>query len=488
MSQIIKNMGAIPNSVYLKIGAVHYFICKCGNIDKHTEALISVRYYPEHSCSVCNDTYYLDVVSLVYNPTIIYWKTINIDYEIKKDKEGWTAKAILRIPLFDVKIQKIELNNMVLVTYKLHYDSYTHDIDTNYENNLPEITSKYILGNNTKQTSILKICTEVLEFKLYDNFMNILPTKLLWLKKSMSTQINPLSSRYNIVKYFLKNKELNSLEFYYWVGIERFKIHTNVESFTAYILNYRTEKSLKKAFELSYMKAIDAKYYDPLPDYVFSRRIKDATLLLRYIEIPVRIKSRMFVNMQKEDIYVFLDFMEKYYTQSSMIKLWEDIKYNDTHKIVPEIFRMFRQEKFQNKVIEKFIKPVPNICAIHHELTRINNLFHMNIREKQSITYAKDEVMEHKGLCVSFPLTVKELHSWARSLRNCMSSYSMTINTKQSIIYKIYSLNKELLYTIEIRNYKLMQVKVCADKRLKKKEIINLENWLEKMYNKFLNI
>ncbi len=488
MEEIINSLGAIPNSVYLKIGAAHYFICKCGSVDKYTEPLVSVRYCPKHSCSACKNMYYLDVVSLVHNPTVIYWKMINIDYEVKKDKEGWVAKAILRVPLFNVKIQKVQLSNLVLVTSKLHYDSHTHNIDTSYENNLPKITRKYVFRKNIKQTPIFKICTEILESKLYDNFMDTLPIKLSWLKKSMTIYKSPLSSRYDIVKYFLKNQELNSLEFYYWVGIERFKLHTSVESFKAYILNYRTEKSLKKAFDLSYVKAIDAKYYDPLPDYVFSRRIKDVTLLLRYIEIPIKIKSVIFAHMQKEDIYVFLDFMEKYYTQSSMIKLWESIKHKDTPKIIPDIFRMLKQEKFQNKIIEKFIKPISNIHAIHHELNRINNLFHMNIREEQIIAYGEDRVMEYKGLSYSLPLTVKELRGWARSLRNCLSSYSMRIKTKQSIVYEVYSLSKELLYTIEIKNYKLIQVKAFTDERLTKKEMINLENWLEKMYNRFLKI
>ena len=382
MEQIIKSMEAVPNSSYMKIGVVHHFICKCGRVDKYTEPLISIRYCPNHSCSTCKNTYYLDVVALVHNPTVIYWKMINIDYEVKKDKEVWTAKAIFRIPLFDVKTQKIQLNNMVLVTYKLHYDSYTHSIDTSCENNLPKITRKYVFRKNIKQMPILKICTEILESKLYDKFMDALPTKLSWLKESLPTYISPLASRYNIVKYFLKNQELNSLEFYHWVGIERFKIHTSVESFKAYILNYRREKSLKKAFDFSYMKAIDAKYYDPLPDYVFSRRIKDVNLLVNYIEIPVRIKSVMFANIKEEEIHIFLDFMESHYSQSDMMKFWKNIKYSETYKILPQIFSIFRKEKFQAILVGDFIKPEANSTAIHNEFIRLINQY---ISEKQNI-------------------------------------------------------------------------------------------------------
>jgi len=476
----------IPNSSYLKIGSVHHFLCSCGDVDFYKESLISLVYHPKHTCSKCGNTYYLDVVTFLYDASVLYWKTLKLDYIFEKEKSGWVAKAILKVPLFNVSKQKIELESIVLVSYSLHYNKYLRTVDEKYHNRMPMLTRKCFFLQNVEVQNILEECAKKVRPTFYDKVIDTLPTELKWLKDVLPS-IDASHSRNDIVKYYLKYPELDSFEFYYWVEVGRFEMHKSVECFKTYILNERKEKSLKDAYDLSYKEAIDAKCYDPLADYMFSRRIKGVHNVLKCIQIPAQIKSALFENITVKELDIFFDFLERHYVEHDIIQLWLDINYEDTDAIIPNIFRIFLKEGFYEILTIYFRGTDANIYAIHKEFSRIYDLYYRRrIKERLVLDYdisVLKTVGKYKGLVFTLAYEVKELSQWLGSLKNCRVSYAKKIGLNECIIYGVFSLyDKRMLCVIEVRNQKLIQVCSVDNRCVSDEQMMKIEGWVRQVF------
>jgi hypothetical protein len=426
------------------------------------------------------------VITFLYDASVLYWKTLKLNYIFKKEKSGWVAKAILKVPLFNVSKQKIELENIVLVSYSVHYDMHLRTVNEEYHNGMPMLTRKYFFLENAELQNILDLCTEKIRPMFYDKVIDTLPTQFKWLKDVLPS-IDVTLSRRDIVKYYLKYPELDSFEFYYWVEVGRFEMHKSVECFKTYILNERKEKSLKDAYDLSYKEAIDAKCYDPLADYMFSRRIKDVHNVLKCIQIPVQIKSALFENITVKELDIFFDFLERHYVECDILQLWLDVSYEDTDAIVPNIFRMFLKEGFYEILTIYFRETDANIYAIHKEFSRIYDLYYRGrIKERLVLDYdisVLKTVGKYKGLAFALAYEVKELSHWLRSLKNCRVSYSKKIELNECIIYGVFSLcDKRMLCVIEVRNQKLIQICSVDNRCLSDEQMMKIEGWFRQVF------
>ena len=390
------------------------------------------------------------------------------------------------MPLFNVSKQKIELENIVLVSYSVHYDMHLRTVNEEYHNGMPMLTRKYFFLENAELQNILDLCTEKIRPMFYDKVIDTLPTQFKWLKDVLPS-IDVTLSRRDIVKYYLKYPELDSFEFYYWVEVGRFEMHKSVECFKTYILNERKEKSLKDAYDLSYKEAIDAKCYDPLADYMFSRRIKDVHNVLKCIQIPVQIKSALFENITVKELDIFFDFLERHYVECDILQLWLDVSYEDTDAIVPNIFRMFLKEGFYEILTIYFRETDANIYAIHKEFSRIYDLYYRGrIKERLVLDYdisVLKTVGKYKGLAFALAYEVKELSHWLRSLKNCRVSYSKKIELNECIIYGVFSLcDKRMLCVIEVRNQKLIQICSVDNRCLSDEQMMKIEGWFRQVF------
>jgi hypothetical protein len=426
------------------------------------------------------------VVTFLYDASVLYWKTLKLDYTFEKEKSGWVAKAILKVPLFNVSKQKIELESIVLVSYSLYYDMYLRTVDEKYHNRMPMLTRKCFFLQNAEVQNILKECAKKVRPTFYDKVIDTLPTELKWLKDVLPS-IDASLSRNDIVRYYLKYPELDSFEFYYWVEVGRFEIHKSIECFKTYILNKRKEKSLKDAYDLSYKEAIDAKCYDPLADYMFSRRIKDVHNVLKCIQIPAQIKFALFENITVKELDIFFNFLERHYVEHDIVQLWLDVSYEDTDAIVPNIFRMFLKEGFYEIITIYFRKTDANIYAIHKEFGRIYDLYYRRrIKERLVLDYdisVLKTVGKYKGLAFALAYEVKELSQWLGSLKNCRISYAKKIGLNECIIYGVYLLrDKSMLCVIEVRNQRLIQVNSVDNRCLSDKEMMKIEGWFKKVF------
>ena len=107
------------NSWYLKVGRTHHFLCRCGEEEQYSDAMILDMHHPLHCCSHCGNTHYLDSVMFLNNPKVIRWSIFNWNIEGIKAEDRWIVNAWTNIPQFNYTLQKIEFKKTVIATNTL---------------------------------------------------------------------------------------------------------------------------------------------------------------------------------------------------------------------------------------------------------------------------------------------------------------------------------------------------------------------------------
>jgi len=241
------------NSWYLRTGQVHHFLCRCGQVDQVSD-VVTIIHHPSHRCSSCGNTHYLDSVMFLTNAKVTRWSIFHWHIEKVKNDEAWVVSAYTNIPLFDQIIQKIRLKKVVLASISLSFGGLYC-----YNEEAPTLLNKY-LYNHCSSATLMRELIERELWEAMDTFLLASPTDTIsWVEEGKVPESAP-ENRIKLYAFFLKHGHLKEYDFFYWKHFDAFleisRRYPTVQEMLLFILNFRKEKSLRKACYVSYKKSM----------------------------------------------------------------------------------------------------------------------------------------------------------------------------------------------------------------------------------------
>ena len=273
----------MQNSWYFNENGKDYFICKCGHNDVLEEQIeeneyefngkfnreeidfrtIPNLYYRDNTCSLCSNEHYLDRDALIFQDRTLYWSKIEWEHDEIADENFWRVFSFISIP---------KLFNDNIIFEKLELSSYTVSKSSKhcYVEHQKNLSKKQMLVDGVYRR-IFKIIKSEMSEKLVQ-LINSNPSKsLAWLE--------PKEEKLENLLFFLENATIRFRDILYWKRRDYFLEECNrlqyLEPSLSYILNNRSEKSLRRTQFISYEKMMLIGGYNPMVDYIFSRTIKD---------------------------------------------------------------------------------------------------------------------------------------------------------------------------------------------------------------------
>lgn len=472
------------NSWYLKTGYIHHFLCKCGQIDQFGN-IVSTVHHPDHCCSFCGNTHYLDSLMFFADEKVIRWSIFNWNIETTKTEQAWIVKAYASIPLFDHAIQKISFKKIVLATNTLFFTG-----ESLYQEDHPMIMKRYVYNHLAKATLLRNLIEEDLE-NLLCAFTLASPIETIsWIEEERIEKL-PTAERIKLFSFFLKHDHLKEYDFFYWDNFEIFydksKEYPSVKEILDFVFNHRKEKSIKKAYFKSYEESMERySSYNHTADYLFARHIEDRNFLLALIKIDPKVKHVLFDEVSMVSIEHFLEFLREHYTQKAVTKIFASLdrgSFRARGNIVRDTIWMFHGEAM-NFIREHYSRVPPSIQKIHDEFIRINSVRNASMNGKVEFAYEKNDLkaQTQKDLLeYRLPETIHMLQQWSQELRNCMYGYSRAIHHGNTIIYGVFKENT-LTYAIEIRGRKIVQALGKCNKHIEAAERVEIDMWFKDVY------
>ena len=255
------------NSWYLKTGQIHHFICKCGQVDQFANVLIPIH-HPNHACSSCANTHYLDSVMFLQNEKVTRWSIFHWDTEMVKTTDSWQVSAYTPIPVFDYALQKIRLKKIVLATTTLHFNG-----ESTYREDQSMVMGKYVYNHLDTAVTIKELVDNELEERLCRSVLENPIETIMWIKEEALSKYTS-REKLKLFSFFLKYPHLHEYDFFHWDYFAMFadisKEYDTVEKLLSYVFNHRKEKSIKKAYYESYMQSMEINgSYNPRTDFTF---------------------------------------------------------------------------------------------------------------------------------------------------------------------------------------------------------------------------
>lgn len=472
------------NSWYLKTGQTHHFLCGCGQVDACTDAIILTIHHPDHWCSKCTNTHYLDSVMLLTNPRVTRWSIVNWDTEKIKSEGKWVVMAYAFIPVFNYTLQKIEYRKRILATNTLHFTG-----EHSYEEYDPMIINKYVYNHAQKASLIKDLVAQELEERLFTFVLSAPNETIAWMDHEKMHKM-PAQEGIKLLSFFLEHQHLKEDDFFYWDDFEMLqeisKDYPSLKEMLFYISNNRKEKNIKKAYFESYERSMKTRNrYSYKADYLFARHIDDRNFLLKLIKIDPPIKYLLFDEVELITVGNFFAFIKERYTQKAVTKLFTEVdkqtfRYNN---IVRDTLWMFRGMSVD--YIQEHFRKVPlNFSRLHDELILINTLRKASLNGKIAFEYHDNDLkaqIQNELFEFRLPKTILVLQQWAQQLSNCMFGYSAAIHQGQSIIYGVFK-DGVLTYAIEIKNNKIIQALGKHNKPIESEDRAEIDSWFKDTY------
>jgi hypothetical protein len=281
--------------------------------------------------------------------------------------------------------------------------------------------------------------------------------------------------------YFVTNDNLLDIEFYKWKDIDLLPNDKELTIIDAldYVLNYRTEKTLKKlVFENYKMQLRKYNCYDFIYIYCITKCIKDVNILNRMINIDLKsyIDELNFPNY----LIYFIEFLSSRFTDKQIENLF--ISYSKK-----EIFWLLHTVSIFSEVIDYLDEFEVTKCKVenlHDDIIR----FHQIVLNKHLINVKFDYEDKFLNACVDIedyqiklPFDGMELYTWSNKLQNCLSGYWKPILEKRTIVYGFF-IDNEIKFAVEIKNNKIVQSKSKYNQDLQIREISLVIGWFTEYF------
>lgn len=459
---------------------VDSYVCSCGHIETIIKDQNSTL--DKYVCSSCenenfydankylNNYFWYDKIDKLLNEEYIFSLEPNITYDDKTK----ILKSIIQINI---------PNSIDLASNKALYKPKTFfEIQIDEFGNLKEI-----LHVNFD----LKSQLTVNEKKYYDyvsdeELINRNPFLINFKKKILKTFIE--NSNYFNSKilyktksleefsFFVENSHLLDTQFYKWRNIDLLpndKELTIIEALD-YVLNYRTEKTLKKLVFKNYEhQIIKNKCYDFIYIYSITKCIKDVNILNRMLNI--NLKSHIDEMVNSFYLISFIEFLSSKFSDKQIENLFVSYSKNelfwlvDTISIFSEIIDYLDEFEVRKCKVENLHDDIIRF----HQMVLNKHLRDVKFDYEDKFLNACTNIEDYK---IKLPLDGIELYEWSSKLQNCLSGYWKPILEKRTIVYGFF-IDNEIKFAVEIKNNKIVQSKSKYNKDLQNKEMNLVKGW-----------
>lgn len=464
---------------------VDFYICSCGHIETIIKDQNSIT--DEYTCSNCENKEFLDANKYQNN---YFWydkiqKILNEEYifslspiTIYDDKN-----KILKATIYINIPSSIDLaSNKVLYTAKNIFELQIDEFG-----NLKEILhanfdlNAYLTENEKKYYDY--VSDE--ELKNRNPFLIDFKKKILnaFIKNSnyFKSKILHKTNSLEEFSFFVNNSHFLDTEFYKWNDTDLLPNNNGITVIEAleYVLNYRTEKTLKKlVFENYKTQLRNYGCYEPIYIYSIAKFIKDVNILNRMINIDL--KSSIDEMHNPFALCEYMKFLTKIFTDKQIEKLF--LSYEKK-----EIFWLIDTVAMFNEVIDYLDEFIPSTCKVevlHDEIIR----FHQMVLNKHLIDVKFDYEDKFLNACtnienyqIKLPFNGIELYDWSDKLQNCLSGYWKTILEKRTIVYGFF-INNEIKFAVEIKDNRIVQSKSKYNQDIQNRDMNLVMGWFKEYF------
>ncbi len=437
------------------------FICSCSYVEcvvKHPGQVVNYR------CPKCENDMFHDANRALGNIENFmdenFFMDLPTEYISRYDDDKISSHYILKVPKsidFLKKTASYEDQIIYSLTLKsdgeLEGDIYEEDIPASPKLKEPSeqaVIAKKLIETLTKQINIF--CYGVPKPK--DKELSISQARL-----------------------FLIYRHLKEFDFYYWE--QRHELPARelyIEDALAYIINYRKEKSVKKALYENYARQLEeSSEFNSFLIQAFSKNIEDANLVVTFLKYNFDYPKESGIHADELDL--FIKFLKQHYSEKQILKFFMDYD-GDTQEY---LFRDIVSDlAFNFEAIDGgFKKTACKMRDVHDEFVRCVSEERYKHIYKKSLFYPKKELkpcVSTGSYSVRLPHSGKELFEWAEELHNCMSGYFDWIARGETIIYGFFQ-NGTLLFAVEIQNGRMVQYSAKRNAKLNEDELKLLEKW-----------
>lgn len=460
---------------------VDSYICNCGHIETIIKNQNSTL--DKYICSSCENEKFYDANKYLNN--YFWYDSIYSLFEDEEfifslqpittyDSESKILKAIIQLnipnsidlasnkalykskPLFEIQIDEFGNTKEVLhVNFDLN-----SQITENEKRFCEYVSEEELINRNPFLVSFKnKILKSFIQNSYYFN------SKILHKTKSLEEFC-----------FFVSNNHLLDIEFYKWKNIElvpKYKELTIIEALD-YVLNNRTEKTLKKlVFDNYKLQLKNYKCYDFIYIHSIAKYIKDVNILNRMINIDL--KSHIELINDSYYLISFIEFLSSKFTDKQIENLF--ISYSKK-----ELFWLIDTVSIFSEVIyyvNEFEVTKCKVENLHDDIIR----YHQIVLNKHLIDVKFDYDDKFLNACknienyqIKLPLDGMELYGWSNKLQNCLSGYWKPILEKRTIVYG-FLIDNEIKFAVEIKNNKIVQSKSKYNKDLQNKEMSLVNGW-----------
>ena len=447
----------MSNSWFLRVGAGWFARCGCGEVIFEPPSLPWLR-RPVSPCPRCGADRWMDAGSFVYDRQVRYWRAFEWDLEYESPEPlHWRAFAIVRLPLVRGFVTEPKIEPLVLMEME-----FCQCGELKVSARRETVLARQTLEGGRPSDHLEPRVRRSLERLLLGLLRN--HPSLKWLAEDRRFAEMDHSEALKAYLFYYCHEALREGEFFFWKSREELEslYATGIGLVDAlmWVLDGRREKRVRRAFFSAYEAAMGHRYYDPLPDLLFCRTVKDRNYLERLIALPYEVKSTMFREMSREEGEHLLVFLLTRHGEGGVVRFFTSLDaWLSGMYYVEDIGRMIRQLGPDPRWLDLYRPRSCDVREIHRELSRLVALrqdrlgpipFEYRPREVQSCGTLE-------GLEFRLPRNGLELRNWATKLGNCLASYTESIERGQSVIFGVFR-SGELVYALEIREQRIRQL------------------------------
>ena len=487
----LDKFGQITKDAMKIISEEHIQICKCGVwFIKEQNPLFTIQNgYDSPKCQSCGNEKFIFCTMQYHFHKSLYepfdpFKYSNFEWNYSEAIIGnaYHAYANLILPTVDLLNSKIVFKRKKIMDVSIDQNG---EIQKNIHNELPwgledfyiPITKQYTITNSQSNKNNI---FQILDKKLV-RFILRKPFKKFKTVGIFSSGEYKKIQNLDEIKFFMQYPGINTMEILRWDLFEEIKeALKNFKSLIEllkFVINYKKEKSIRRALYLKYENCIKrGSIYNPRIDFVFSRTIDNVDLLAKVIGFDST-KMESFKWKNSSDAIWLIMFLKKFYREKSIISLF--MKNDLVFDYWKDIFTMVSQNK---EAIKKYFKKVKcNVKSIHDEISLSIKKDYAKKRLK-IFQYTKDIVDTQTNIdkfTFKLPHDNYELFEWSMILNNCLFSYETNILNSSSIIYGIF-VGKKLKYVMEIYKNLLFQISGYNNSIIPPEDMKIINIWLKK--------
>lgn len=315
--------------------------------------------------------------------------------------------------------------------------------------------------------------------------------------KRVKTQCTSLKE----IAFFLSYPHLEEYAFLKWESPELLPRDTNltVVDALAYTINYRSEKSLKKALFASYKKCMDVgKTFDHTFIHALTHHIQDANLAKELIGLEFGTKEDDFFDSKRVTLYwdnFFIFFLSRIH-KSQIVSLMKQYAKEDSSWLIDTMQLLDAIiDNADYETIEEHISAIPKVKK--YSCIGIHNLLSAHLRKIISdknneliFEYAAkvlEPCIQSDIYEIRLPQTGLELNMWGELLHNCLAGYCNQVMNGTSSIYGFFQ-ETHLQFAVEVQNDKIIQASTKYNAPLSNEQKSVLDAWYQRFFVKDTNI